>query len=91
MSLHERHGVDKPWSFNRKEAKDHGEGGLIVGRSRESTLLCTLESTPRELVRVLDEGTREYPMSTPAYKYPLDSRESATLVRTLRVSTRSTG
>jgi orotate phosphoribosyltransferase len=32
MSLHERHGVDKPWSFNRKEAKDHGEGGLIVGR-----------------------------------------------------------
>jgi orotate phosphoribosyltransferase len=33
MSLHERHGVDKPWCFNRKEAKDHGEGGLIVGRS----------------------------------------------------------
>ena len=47
MSLHERHGVDKPWSFNRKEAKDHGEGGLIVGRSRESTLLSAPESTPR--------------------------------------------
>jgi orotate phosphoribosyltransferase len=24
-------GVDVPFSFNRKEAKDHGEGGLIVG------------------------------------------------------------
>lgn len=24
-------GRDWPWSFNRKEAKDHGEGGLIVG------------------------------------------------------------
>lgn len=25
------HGADIPWAFNRKEAKDHGEGGLIVG------------------------------------------------------------
>jgi orotate phosphoribosyltransferase len=24
-------GRDKPWAFNRKEAKDHGEGGSIVG------------------------------------------------------------
>jgi orotate phosphoribosyltransferase len=24
-------GHNLPWSFNRKEAKDHGEGGLIVG------------------------------------------------------------
>ncbi len=25
------HGVDKPFFFNRKEAKDHGEGGSLVG------------------------------------------------------------
>lgn len=25
------HGVDKPFFFNRKEAKDHGEGGNLVG------------------------------------------------------------
>lgn len=25
------HGVNKPYCFNRKEAKDHGEGGTIVG------------------------------------------------------------
>ena len=24
-------GIDKPFFFNRKEAKDHGEGGSIVG------------------------------------------------------------
>ncbi|HEX6592404.1 MAG TPA: orotate phosphoribosyltransferase [Moraxellaceae bacterium] len=23
--------LDKPWCFNRKEAKDHGEGGTLVG------------------------------------------------------------
>ena len=26
-----RLGCDVPWAFNRKEAKDHGEGGTIVG------------------------------------------------------------
>ena len=31
VQLAERHGRDIPWCFNRKEAKDHGEGGLIVG------------------------------------------------------------
>ena len=25
------HGIDAPYCFNRKEAKDHGEGGTIVG------------------------------------------------------------
>lgn len=31
VQLAEQHGVDMPWCFNRKEAKQHGEGGLIVG------------------------------------------------------------
>jgi orotate phosphoribosyltransferase len=30
-SLYKNHGRDVPYSFNRKEAKDHGEGGSIVG------------------------------------------------------------
>lgn len=29
--LSTEHGIDKPYAFNRKEAKDHGEGGRIVG------------------------------------------------------------
>jgi orotate phosphoribosyltransferase len=31
VELAEQYGRDVPWSFNRKEAKDHGEGGLFVG------------------------------------------------------------
>ncbi len=31
IALAEHFGRDVPWCFNRKEAKDHGEGGLLVG------------------------------------------------------------
>ena len=30
-ALYRRHGRDLPYAFNRKEAKDHGEGGNTVG------------------------------------------------------------
>lgn len=32
-ALWHEHGVNVPWAFNRKEVKDHGEGGLLVGAS----------------------------------------------------------
>ncbi|MGN2243631.1 orotate phosphoribosyltransferase [Frateuria sp. GZRR33] len=31
IALATRHDRDLPWAYNRKEAKDHGEGGLLVG------------------------------------------------------------
>ena len=31
MALASDHSIDKPFCFNRKEAKDHGEGGSMVG------------------------------------------------------------
>ncbi len=31
MALADQHGLDLPYCFNRKEAKDHGEGGQLVG------------------------------------------------------------
>lgn len=31
VALSTEHGIDTPYAFNRKEAKDHGEGGSIVG------------------------------------------------------------
>ena len=31
IALSEHHDRDLPWCFNRKEAKDHGEGGSLVG------------------------------------------------------------
>ena len=30
-SLYRNHGIDRPFFFNRKEAKDHGEGGSLIG------------------------------------------------------------
>jgi len=38
-ALYERHGVDVPYAFNRKEAKDHGEGGSIVGHPLQGDIL----------------------------------------------------
>jgi orotate phosphoribosyltransferase len=33
VALASRHGRNVPWAFNRKEAKDHGEGGQMVGHA----------------------------------------------------------
>ena len=39
IALHENHGIDKPWVFNRKEAKTHGEGGSLVGSELQGRVL----------------------------------------------------
>ena len=39
VALSEQHGIDKPWVFNRKEAKDHGEGGALVGAELKGRVL----------------------------------------------------
>ncbi|WP_266168577.1 orotate phosphoribosyltransferase [Dyella subtropica] len=31
IALADQHDRDLPWAYNRKEAKDHGEGGVLVG------------------------------------------------------------
>ena len=33
VALSRNHGMNVSWSFNRKEEKDHGEGGMIVGHT----------------------------------------------------------
>jgi orotate phosphoribosyltransferase len=38
-ALAEHHARDVPWAFNRKESKDHGEGGSIVGSALEGRVL----------------------------------------------------
>lgn len=35
VALNDQHNLNTPWCFNRKEAKDHGEGGNIVGAALE--------------------------------------------------------
>jgi orotate phosphoribosyltransferase len=38
-ALYDQHSIDIPYAFNRKEAKDHGEGGVIVGHPLEGRIL----------------------------------------------------
>ena len=39
VAIAEHHGRDIPYAFNRKEAKDHGEGGIIVGAALQGRVL----------------------------------------------------
>lgn len=53
------HGRDVPWCFNRKEAKDHGEGGRFVGATPRGRLLViddviTAGTAIREVISLVE-------------------------------------
>ena len=39
VALFNRYGIDKPVCFNRKEVKDHGEGGNLIGSPLQGKIL----------------------------------------------------
>ncbi|MFZ3529413.1 orotate phosphoribosyltransferase [Vibrio harveyi] len=39
VALADLHDIDTPYCFNRKEAKDHGEGGNLVGSALEGRIM----------------------------------------------------
>jgi orotate phosphoribosyltransferase len=39
IALAEQYGYDPPWCCNRKEAKDHGEGGTVIGAPLKGRVL----------------------------------------------------
>jgi len=61
MALSEEHGIDVPYAFNRKEKKDHGEGGMIVGSKLEGRVLIlddviTAGTAIREAIDIIDDN-----------------------------------
>jgi orotate phosphoribosyltransferase len=59
IALAEQQGRDLPWCFNRKETKDHGEGGLIVGAPLQGRVLIvddviTAGTAIRETMQILE-------------------------------------
>ncbi len=59
MALAQDHNIDMPYAFNRKEKKDHGEGGLIVGSPLEGRVLViddviTAGTAIREAIDIID-------------------------------------
>lgn len=43
MVMYERYGLDVGYAFSRKEAKDHGEGGLLVGSPVDGLAVAILD------------------------------------------------
>ena len=64
VALAEHHGRNVPFAFNRKEAKDHGEGGSIVGAPLKGKILIiddviTAGTAIRESMDIIDaEGAK---------------------------------
>lgn len=58
VALAEHHQRDVPWCFNRKEAKDHGEGGTLVGAPLAGKVLIvddviTAGTAIREVMQII--------------------------------------
>jgi orotate phosphoribosyltransferase len=64
VALADQHGRDLPFAFNRKEAKDHGEGGNIVGAELAGRILIiddviTAGTAIREVMTLIEGAGAE--------------------------------
>ena len=61
VALADGYGLDVPYCFNRKEAKDHGEGGMLVGAPLKGRVLIiddviTAGTAIREVMAVIQNA-----------------------------------
>ncbi|GAB5382142.1 MAG: orotate phosphoribosyltransferase [Aliiglaciecola sp.] len=59
VALADKHNIDTPYCFNRKEAKDHGEGGTLVGSELKGRIMLvddviTAGTAIRESMALID-------------------------------------
>lgn len=64
IALADEHGMDVPFSYNRKEAKDHGEGGVLVGAPLAGRVLVvddviTAGTAVREVIAMISGAGAE--------------------------------
>lgn len=64
IALADHHGRDCPYAYNRKEAKDHGEGGTLVGAPLEGRVLIiddviSAGTATRETMSLIQASTAE--------------------------------
>ena len=64
VALFNRYGIDKPVCFNRKEVKDHGEGGNLIGSPLQGKILLvddviTAGSAIRESMELISANQAE--------------------------------
>lgn len=58
LALAGEHDQDRPWCFNRKEAKEHGEGGVLVGAPLQGRVMIvddviTAGTAIREVMQII--------------------------------------
>lgn len=61
VALADHHQRDLPYCYNRKEAKDHGEGGILVGAPLQGKVLIvddviTAGTAVREVMAIIDNA-----------------------------------
>jgi orotate phosphoribosyltransferase len=61
VALAEHHGIDIPFAYNRKEAKRHGEGGIMVGAPLKGKILViddviTAGTAVREVIGMIEDN-----------------------------------
>lgn len=61
IALYEKHNIDIPYCFNRKEVKKHGEGGQIVGAALSGRILViddvmSAGTAVRESMQIIQEA-----------------------------------
>ncbi|CUB05428.1 orotate phosphoribosyltransferase [Marinomonas fungiae] len=61
VALFDHHDIDTPYVFNRKEAKDHGEGGTLVGAPLEGNIMIiddviTAGTAIREVMEIINNA-----------------------------------
>ncbi|WP_257254045.1 MULTISPECIES: orotate phosphoribosyltransferase [unclassified Endozoicomonas] len=76
VALSEHHNLNTPLCFNRKEIKDHGEGGNIVGAPLEGRVIIvddviTAGTAVREVMEIIDQS----PASPAGVMIALDRQE----------------
>lgn len=64
VALAEHHNLDIPYCFNRKEAKDHGEGGNLVGSALQGRVMLvddviTAGTAIRESMQIIEANGAE--------------------------------
>ncbi len=64
VALADHHDVDTPYCFNRKEAKDHGEGGNLVGSALEGRIMLvddviTAGTAIRESMEIIQNNSAD--------------------------------
>jgi orotate phosphoribosyltransferase len=64
IALADHHGLDVPFAYNRKEAKNHGEGGMLVGAPLRGRVLViddviTAGTAVREVINIINNAGAE--------------------------------